>query len=310
LDTLSAPLTSFFSEIQGALNESLRNENRDIPGHVAHLPFHFDYIDATVSNALAFCYDGNAFIGVTMPLIDELWGVSAGLANSPAVAALLEAPATSEGREAILTVMFQTELIFLVLHEYAHHVHGHLSDSGSGSTLFDEISEGGQGKLEDQAFEMDADAYAVFLALTHMFAGSRLRQSAELLGYSNKAPGTQEELLFTVFVMGIGAFLYHLPPASVASSSEVYRRTHPLQALRMNWIMSAAATWCRQNRPALESFMNLERFQTIMTIVRKAISEVIGDKNWNEQTVFLQSEAGAKYFDQLKAHVKRHVGSS
>ncbi len=54
LDTLPQPLAAFLSDVQNALNEALRNEKQNVLEHVNHPPFHFDYIDSDVSNALAF----------------------------------------------------------------------------------------------------------------------------------------------------------------------------------------------------------------------------------------------------------------
>ena len=124
LHTLPPALASFLAEVQDALNEALRNEKQNVPEHVAHPPFHFDYIDATVSNALAFPVADYSFIGMTMALINTLWDACAELNKSNAVRALLEVPDTPECEEAILTVMFQTQLAFVVTHEYTHHVHG------------------------------------------------------------------------------------------------------------------------------------------------------------------------------------------
>ena len=38
-------------------------------GHVEHGPFHVDYIDSDIENAVAVAYGGYSFIGVTVALI-------------------------------------------------------------------------------------------------------------------------------------------------------------------------------------------------------------------------------------------------
>jgi hypothetical protein len=117
----------------------------------------------------------------------------------------------------------------------------------------------------------------------------------------------QDEILFSSFVMAVGAFLYVLRPFSV-NSSEVYTRTHPPQAARMSWIIRNATRWCDQNnRAALAAYMTLRKFQLLMNIVSVAIVGMTGGHNWGEQTAFLQSDAGSKYFKQLEARVKFHV---
>src|ERR1700722_14878200 len=69
-------LGEFLEAIQCAVNEGI-NEADYGPEHATQPPFHFDYIDCEKNrNALAFCADGVAFIGVTIPLVYRLWDLS------------------------------------------------------------------------------------------------------------------------------------------------------------------------------------------------------------------------------------------
>jgi hypothetical protein len=309
LDALPKAFGSFLRDVQDALNEALRNEKPNVPEHVKHPPFHFDYIEATVQNALAFRVADYSFIGITMPLIDRLWDSSVELSKSNAVAALLEVPQTAESEEAILTVMSQTQLTFLVSHEYTHHVHGHFSQLAPGSTFLNEIlSNSETGRLENQAFEVDADGYAVFHVLTHLITGPRREQAIELLGCAQAPPERQDEILFYSFVMAIAAFLFVLPPISVDAST-IYNRTHPPPAARMNEIMHAAISWCEQNKPKLVAVLTLSKFQTLMTVASAAISGMSGVGDWSGQTAFLASESGSEYSKKLRAHFRKHVQS-
>jgi hypothetical protein len=305
---LGPTLAAFLRDVQDALNEALRNEKQNVSEHVNHHPFHFDYIEGTVSNALAFRSGGYSFIGITMPLVHTLWDTCVELSKAQAVGAILEVPVSPEREEAILTTMFQTQLTFVVTHEYTHHVHGHLSQRAPGAAVFNEIiSSSTEGSLDDQAFEMDADGYAVYHVLAHLIAGPRRKQAMELLCCDHLPADAQDEILFSSFVMAVGAFLYVLRPFSV-NSSEVYTRTHPPQAARMSWIIRNATRWCDQNnRAALAAYMTLRKFQLLMNIVSVAIVGMTGGHNWGEQTAFLQSDAGSKYFKQLEARVKFHV---
>ena len=306
LAALSHSLASFLSNVQNALNEALSNEKQNVPEHADHPPFHFDYIDSVVPNALAFRVAEYSFIGITMPLINTLWNACVELSKSNAVGALLEVPETSEREEAILTAMFQTQLTFVVTHEYTHHVHGHFSQRAPGSAFFNEIVSGAAGNLEQQAFELDADGYAVYHVLAHLIAGPR-REATEILSCKHAQASVQDEILFSSFVMAVGAFLYVLPPASV-DPSEVYNRSHPLQAARMRWVMNNAINWCKQNdRLALAAYMTVNRFQSLMLVVATAISGMNGGRDWREQTAFLKSQDGSKYLKQLEALVKAHA---
>jgi hypothetical protein len=274
---------------------------------VHHPPFHFDYIEAVVSNALAFRDADYSFIGVTMPLVSTLWDSCVELSRSTDIGALLDIPETPEREEAILTIMFQTQLTFVVTHEYTHHVHGHLSERALGSPVFNEIASSSEsGNLEMQAFEMDADGYAVYHVLSHLITGPR-REATMLLSCKHAPASVQDEILFSSFVMAMGAFLLVLSPSSV-DLSRVYTRTHPLPAARMNWIMRHATGWCKQNgRSALITYMASNTFQATMAVVERAISGIRPANDWREQTVFLKSEEGSKYLKELDALVRAHV---
>lgn len=301
LDTLAKEIAVFLRDVQNALNEALYNEKQNVPEHVEHPPFHFDYIESNVANALAFRDDERnySFIGITMPLVYLMWDSCVALSKSQAVAALLEVPATPEGEETILTIMFQTQLAFMVVHEYTHHVHGHFSQRAPGSPFFNEIEGEGKGNLDEQVFELDADGYAVFHVLAHLIAGPRREQAIKILSCGGRSVGMQDETLFSSFVIAIGAFLYSLPPAS-ASPSEVYCRTHPIQAVRMRWIMDAAISWCKQNeRASLAEFMTVNRFQALMSVVDRTMRQTTGHHDWRAQTAFLKSEDGSKYVNTL-----------
>ena len=249
------------------------------------------------------------FIGMTMPPVNMLWDACLELSKSEAVRTVFGLPETPESEDALLAVMFQTQLTFVVSHEYTHHVHGHFSHGPPGSAFFNEIiSNGDTGNLEDQAFELDADGYAVYHVLAHLITGPRRTQATELLSCNHQPTSTQDELLFSSFVIAVGTFLYVLPPASV-ELSEIYNRTHPLQAARMNWIMRNAMGWCVQNRPSLADWMTAHRFLMLMNEVAKATWRMNGGKEWREQISFLESDSGTEYSKKLETLVKNHVRS-
>jgi hypothetical protein len=77
------------ASIQEALNEASHNEKKNVPEHVNHPPFHFDYVDSTVPNALAFRFEDYSFIGLTMPLIEMLWETCTRLSMADVVGSLL-----------------------------------------------------------------------------------------------------------------------------------------------------------------------------------------------------------------------------
>jgi hypothetical protein len=307
LDTLRPELAAFLADVQSALNDSLKDENRQMPGHVEHPPFYFDYIDSDEPNALAFRVADYSFIGLTMPLVYSLWDSCVELSRSNGVGDLLETAPIPEREEAILTVMFQNQLIFLVTHEYTHHVHGHLSDQVPSSVFFEEIiTSDDNGDLASQAFEMDADGYAVYLMLSHLMNGPRRAQAIGLLNCEHAHRDLQDRVLFSSFVMAIGAMLLVTSPPSV--DFHKYRtRTHPLPAARMDWIMHHATNFCSENGKSHVVTMAKQTFQAVMVIVERAILEIRPANDWREQVAFLKSEVGSQYLRELIARVRKHV---
>jgi hypothetical protein len=214
MSTLPPTFVPLLVSIRDAINEALRNEKQNVPEHVKHPPFEFGYIDSTIPNAHASSIGGCSFIGLTMPLVRMLWDTCVQLSKSEAVVELLGVPLSPERHDAIHAAMFQTQLAFVVSHEYTHHVHGHLPQSAPGPPFFNEIlSSDDAGSLESQAFEIDADGYAVYHVLAHLIDGARRSQATELLSCNHQKASTQDEVLFSSFVMAIGAFLFVLPPA-------------------------------------------------------------------------------------------------
>ncbi|MGA9569232.1 MAG: M48 family metalloprotease [Candidatus Acidiferrales bacterium] len=307
MSTLPPTFAPLLASIKNALNDALRNEKQNVSEHVTHPPFEFDYIDSATPNAYAVSIGGRSFIGVTLPLVRVLWDTCTRLSESPALIAFLGVPILPDSRDVIHAVMFQTQLAFVVAHEYTHHVHGHQPQSAAAPTPFSEILiSNNAGSLESQAFEIDADGYAVYHVLAHLIQGALRSIATDSLGCKEWEEAKQDEVLFSLFVVAIGGFLFVVPPIPLDPST-IYTLSHPPQAARMNWIMYNAIGWCKQNRPALEARMRQDRFQMLMRIAAGATWGMNGGKDWSEQTTFLQSESGSEYMKKLDAKVKEHI---
>jgi len=152
-------LGSTYVDLRKALNQALLEENANVSDNVAHLPFHFDYVDAKVENAQAILYADHAFILVMTPLIERIWQTAGLLSRSATICQVLNIhPASSDLIERLQAVFFSIQSSFLVCHEYTHHIHEHLVSGASN-------------KLEEQAQEADAYAYAyaTYIVLAHLF---------------------------------------------------------------------------------------------------------------------------------------------
>ena len=112
--------------IRQLFNDALAVEGQQVTDHAPHPPLYFDYIDSDHSNALAFMDSAHSFIGVTIPLINEVANSSAALSASDAVVSVIGLPLTND-RKSLYDALFWLLLSFVVTHEYSHHVHGHLN---------------------------------------------------------------------------------------------------------------------------------------------------------------------------------------
>lgn len=295
LQALEPSLGSLLVDVQETLNLDLRQQQGNTFKMGLQRNFHFDYIDATCPNALAFEYEGYAFICLTMPLIRVLWRMCERLSRSSKVAGVLGVEAiNSEQQEAILAVLFTTQFAFIVSHEFAHHDRGHFRLKDSNSELWEEVQADALGSLEQQAREIDADGWAAYLTLNHLMKGNRRDSAQALLGLKAASNDFIDEVFLSSFIIAVAAVLFVFPPG-VFDERTLYQRQHPPQAARMNAIMHRIKIWCQQNRPVLESWLTLERYQCLMGAACEATSEV----NWSKQEEFFHTQAGSEYFKRL-----------
>jgi len=280
---------------QHTFNEALRNEKRNVPEHVDHPPFHVDYVDSSIDNALAFRYEGYSFIGITVPLIYTLSQVCLRLSTSETVARVLGVEPSNEEYN-LLQAVFNMVISFVVTHEWTHHVHGHLEHS---ENIFphEVLDTGCNGDLAGQVKELAADGYSVYHALANFIDGDG-RSMLRLIGLDSEQANIQDRVLFDLFVIAVGAYLF-VRPAPELSQVDVFTLTHPPQAVRMNFVMLEAMGWCKQNRPELQAWMTATRFQQLMNAATRATLGMSGGQVWGRQAAFMNSERGTEYMRAL-----------
>jgi hypothetical protein len=277
---LEPNLGSLLAEIQGVLNGDLQERNPN---------FHFDYIDATEPNALAFADEGFAFVAITMPLIRELFRKAERLSKDLLVIEVLKVTSTKTEPWAIQVFLFATQLSFVVAHEYSHHDRGHILPS---SQLRLEFPSDGTGSLRRQAQEIDADGLAVYLVLSHLITGPRRDSTRKLLALD--FPDAEfEEILLASVVMAI-ATVFSIFPARGFDQHTLYELPYPPQAVRMDEVMRNMKTWCSQNRPDLGSCITPMWFQRILNA-----SLQNGARTWASQIEVLRPSVSTSYFTQL-----------
>jgi hypothetical protein len=248
-------------DIQRMLNEALSLEDKNVRQNVDHDPFHLDYIDSDHPNALAFAYLGYSFIGITIPLTTLPWNVCNHMSASMPLRTALGLDATSCDREMLHVVLFRLTLNFVVSHEWAHHVRGHVARQSRQGIWVEEIRlRSATGSMETQSLEADADGYAAYFVLAHLIDNAEGRlHVVRLLNLENASRAFQDQILFSCFLAAFSGFVFVLPPTSLEKEN-LREMTHPPQAARHFFLMQHAAGWCAQNRPLLAMWMTAERF--------------------------------------------------
>ena len=240
-------------------------KKKDVPEHVDHPEFHFDYIDSVAPNALVFRHECYSFIGVTIALVRLCWDVCVRLSRSAEISTLIGLSLPDGDDDRFHVVLFRTLLNFAVAHEYTHHVHGHVTARESKFAFFDEILvDGADGRLEAQALEADADGYAAYHVLANLIDGGE-RQAAlnllNLLGDERRVQDRSAIVVLSSYPWG------RVPILSVPQrpwTSPLFTRflDHPPQAARMDLLMRQAIAWVRPKPPwSWSKWMTVRRFQ-------------------------------------------------
>jgi hypothetical protein len=290
--------------VQEAMNNALRAESVNASGGVEHPPFHFDYIEVkrdakNANNALAFQHNGFAFIVVTLPLVELLWVISQHLSLFQIVQQLLGLDSEGVRPSALQAALFQMQLSFLISHEYTHHVHQHCRQGDKAVSgvwtefLRDDIS----GSLESQAQELDADAYAIYLALAHFLRGGGRVSLLAQLGRRDSTATDGDELLLTCFFLAVMAFFCARWHENINVNS-LGQLTHSPAPVRIEYAIRVGQMWCEQNKSVPASWFDAERFR----ILFQSAAQVIGTSTrqaWDAHISFLRGEIGTNYDQQL-----------
>src|SRR5581483_1196111 len=222
--------------IQKTFITALRNEKAHVPGHVDHPPFHVDYVDSDIPNALAFRYRGNSFIGITIPLVYSVSNVCLILSKSASIAALVGIRPSAGDYNELHAVLFSILISFIVAHEYTHHVHGHVIMPAAGSLFPNEILDNGRSRdLAAQIQEAVADGYAVYHVLANFVDGPG-RSWLVVLKLDGTGSNIQDQILLSLLVLAVGSYLFLRQPPPL-NPEDLYKDSHPPHVIRMDFIM-------------------------------------------------------------------------
>ena len=275
IDRVQSPsFRAFLYLVQETMNEALRQEGVNASGGVVHRPFHFDYLDVAdaSANAHAFQHEDSAFIVVTLPMVELVWRLTHALSRSPRIRQLLSAAPDSLDADSLQGLLFQIQLNFLVSHEYTHHVHGHCVDApGAMAGLWTEfLGDAKNGNLKAQAQELDADGYAIYLALAHLLRSERRETALGQLGWGSASTRDGDEQLLTCFFLSELAFFCAFWRGGIDMES-VYEFLHPPPPVRIKYAIQVAQMWCGQNDSVAASWFSPARFQGFFGAAAEAI---------------------------------------
>ena len=286
-------------EIRQSFNGALAVEGQNVTGDAPHSPLYFDFIDSDLSNALAFKDANHSFIGVTVPLVFDVVNTAWALAASDPVVSGIGLSLAGD-RDVLRTLLFWMLLGFVISHEYAHHVHGHLD----GAFDVEEITRGSlTGNLRRQARELDADGWAAYLALAHWITASGRQAASEVLNIEDSPSEVQDDVVFACFIVAQAGFTFLREPEMLTRDT-VYRRTHPPQLVRLQVMSRYVLKFSNESRPALRKTMTQARYQSLMDAV-SAVMWTTGTHaaGWKAQMEFLRSADGSAYVEAVVAEL-------
>jgi hypothetical protein len=300
------PQAQLLSEISEHLNSAFSRQWPTIISADKPKGLHFDYVKATVENAIAFQYDHHAFVGLTVPLADRIVDTCQTVAVSPTINALVRPGWAGPIPPAqISTAFFGIQLQFIACHELGHHFHGHQSENPEG--LFEEFSSAEEvavpSRLDKQAREVDADGYSVHMVLNNLFSGEPRDKTLKLLGWSRPTENADAATL-KLFLLAVGAYFYTRPFADF-SAKTVDSLTHPFALARMNVVMHEVREWARKHSPHLLRRTKERRFEQLMAAIEQALpsppkpSVGAPGVDWHQQGRFLRSAQGREYWARL-----------
>ena len=288
-------MCSLLRSLRNTLNEGLGRQHGTTTEVLPRC--YFDYIDSDDENALAFSYEGVAFVGITLPLITRLWFACESLSKSNDVTTLLGLQ-TDERYDLLHAELFGTVLGFVVSHEYGHHRFGHLDDSAG--RLFEEKVGGvGRGNFVGQAREIHADGMAAYFVLHSLILGDR-RSACLQLQEDIASDHDADDFLLALFVLGALAFFLTRPQTGF-DPSKLSTLTHPPPAVRLNYLLHTVTRWCQEKMPSLTPRVTLERFQLVLNAAQQAIWDQTCAHEWHHETVYFKSHDSAGYFECIDA---------
>jgi hypothetical protein len=273
---------------------------------------HFDFIEGSAVNALAFNDQHYSFVALTVALVRELEQIADELARSNRVWELFghHSEINQESTQSLWTALVITVLQFVAFHELGHHMHGHCPRDGNLSLRvreeYDPVRAGRADVNELQADELDADEYAIRTISENLLAGPVRPEILDMLGRP-----TDEETdgnLLTLITLAVGTFFFHRTSTD-GDLSKFAASSHPPMPARLQRAMEALRKWLVVNQPASEEWVLGEKYLHVMNVGTDILDREGRGVIWNSQTSLLDSLGGGAYLDSLDDFRQRRRNS-
>jgi hypothetical protein len=306
----SPSFRTFLEGLQIETNDALRSENANASGGVVHPPFHFDYLDASSTNAHAIRLAEYWFIVLTLPLVVSVTDVSKALGRSQFVWQLLGLDVDAMQHPDILWgYLGQIKLLFLTSHEYTHLIHRHSARREPNEMWTEFLPQDAHGSIESQVEELDADGYAAYLVLAFLLRSERRERALIQLGRQNLAKRDADELIMSCFFLSLMAFFRTRWAETI--KLPVSELTHPPVPVRIDYVIQVAKMWCGQFAVLEESWFTSPRLQHLFHAAGLS-DDRSRTTAWDGQVAFLKSTEGEHYRNLLfeKANIMRRGRAS
>jgi hypothetical protein len=282
--------------LQYVTNEDLRMENSNASGGVEHPPFHFDYLEAPIKNALAIPLESYWFIVVGLPMVEAVLDISRRLGESQAVLRLLRLDTAVFIPDVFQDYLSQIQISFLTAHEYAHLIHGHVGNRDFNGVWTELAPATPSGNLDLQAEELIADGYAAYLGLAFLLR-SELRERIVIhLGQREKPSSDCNELIMSCFFLAVMAYFRTIWPESIKAPFEVLK--HPPAPVRIDYLIQVVKMWCGQFGCVAQSWLDSPHLNDLFHVAAGEVDSVTR-QGWDAQISLLSGEAGIQYRNLL-----------
>jgi hypothetical protein len=292
IDVLPADFQYFLTEARAAFNHSFELSEARLADMGLPMTPYLDYLESREACAHAFESEGYHFIGISIPMIEQLRDAAERLVGTEQVISLLGLLEGHLNRHNAIGGILNIKLPFVTAHEFGHHLWGHAVDSRPESWNNRDGRE--IGSLKQQAEENLADSFAAFFVLGSLIAEPRGGQVLEMLGHHS--PSDADSILLTALLLAVFS-LFSAKSDQPLDSITIYELTHPPAIARVSAVIQTARVWCQRYRPELRAFLTQNRIDAIMSAEESSRPGAKGC--WARQREFFQSPDGQKYYERL-----------